>query len=555
MARRLPSSLSICLRSCQLYRAGQTCYDCPNRGQTSCPIPDIEDLFAVQKTKQAESKALKSVRVSCRFTNEVVAAESPPFSQKLISRGSSVDTSAIVCTSVNLNALPVRSVERVALGTASAFKPQNNSRTIRQSFQEHNKNFKTAPIASNFFGSLGMVRSLAGMSLSPSRSFSFSAVSMPAKTVDVTAQIFHTPLESGNLGFAALAQLRDASKKSNLSAGSSSSLADNALVPMSSVQGRTLFTEALAANGLESYFPLSEQYLTQTDPTLSAVSSLAMVLNAINHDPQRTWKGPWRWNSEEVVQCKGACGHSLDTLRKGGGVELSELAAMARCKGVRAHPVHAASPDNAGPGGLARFRRDISDICSDPSAWRVAIVRFSRSALGLPPPSEDASAAASAEGHFSPLGGYHAARDMVLVLDVSRHRSPPFWVPLADLWSAMQAGAAGEASRGGGYVVISSLSAAPPGAGISPAWVGAPPMCPLMIRSWSEHVAGGHCCKGGERTTRRGAGARRRAARRTAPASAKGGAAPRREGGPFAELLAAAGGQRPLHTSRPQCVA
>ena len=40
-------------------------------------------------------------------------------------------------------------------------------------------------------------------------------------------------------------------------------------------------------------------------------------------------------------------------------------------------------------------------------------------------------------GHFSPIGGYHAGRDMALILDVARFKYPPHWVPLSNLWEGM----------------------------------------------------------------------------------------------------------------------
>lgn len=40
-------------------------------------------------------------------------------------------------------------------------------------------------------------------------------------------------------------------------------------------------------------------------------------------------------------------------------------------------------------------------------------------------------------GHFSPIGGYHVGKDMVLILDVARFKYPPHWVPLTILWDAM----------------------------------------------------------------------------------------------------------------------
>jgi len=53
------------------------------------------------------------------------------------------------------------------------------------------------------------------------------------------------------------------------------------------------------------------------------------------------------------------------------------------------------------------------------------------------------------DGHFSPIGGYHAGSDRVLVLDTARFKYPPHWVPVELLFAAMQAqdGATGQ-SRG-----------------------------------------------------------------------------------------------------------
>ena len=40
-------------------------------------------------------------------------------------------------------------------------------------------------------------------------------------------------------------------------------------------------------------------------------------------------------------------------------------------------------------------------------------------------------------GHFSPIGGYFDAKDMVLVLDVARFKYPPHWISAERLWKAM----------------------------------------------------------------------------------------------------------------------
>jgi len=43
------------------------------------------------------------------------------------------------------------------------------------------------------------------------------------------------------------------------------------------------------------------------------------------------------------------------------------------------------------------------------------------------------------DGHFSPIGGYHSGRDMVLILDTARFKYPPHWVSLELLFDAMSA--------------------------------------------------------------------------------------------------------------------
>ena len=41
-------------------------------------------------------------------------------------------------------------------------------------------------------------------------------------------------------------------------------------------------------------------------------------------------------------------------------------------------------------------------------------------------------------GHFVPIGGYHAKRDLIFILDVARYKLPPHWVPVSLMWEAMQ---------------------------------------------------------------------------------------------------------------------
>lgn len=58
---------------------------------------------------------------------------------------------------------------------------------------------------------------------------------------------------------------------------------------------------------------------------------------------------------------------------------------------------------------------------------QVVVASYSRAALDQ-----------TGDGHFSPIGGYHPGRDLVLVMDTARFKYPPHWVELPRLFAAMQ---------------------------------------------------------------------------------------------------------------------
>lgn len=187
-------------------------------------------------------------------------------------------------------------------------------------------------------------------------------------------------------------------------------------IPFSSSEGRQVFAEALASGGLDGYFALAEQFHTQSDPAFCGLGSLVVALNALAIDPGRLWKGPWRWFAEDLLDC---C-VPLDEVRTR-GLSLDELACLARCNGAEVE-LERGSPE---PENLAAFR---SALAHSVSAARVLIAAYDRAALDQ-----------TGSGHFSPIAGYHAARDLALVLDVARFKYPPHWVPVERLWRATHA--------------------------------------------------------------------------------------------------------------------
>jgi glutathione gamma-glutamylcysteinyltransferase len=222
------------------------------------------------------------------------------------------------------------------------------------------------------------------------------------------------------------------------------------LISFSSPAGKQLFREALVSGGMESFFPLSEQFITQSEPSYCSLSSLAMVLNALNFDPKKIWKGPWRWVSEETLQCesKAICGHSLERIGRD-GMNFTEFESLAKCHGVNIQSFRVNDTLAEDKDGYNKFKEYVRKASKCGLASTFIVANFSRKYLGQ-----------TGIGHFSPIGGYHEEKQLTLVMDVARFKYPPYWVPLKELWNSMTVkdDVTGE-SRG--YFVISGAVTCP----------------------------------------------------------------------------------------------
>jgi glutathione gamma-glutamylcysteinyltransferase len=242
--------------------------------------------------------------------------------------------------------------------------------------------------------------------------------------------------------------------------------------PLSSKAGRDMFREALAADTLRSYFTLSEQMVYQPDASLRPVTCLAVVLNALRHDPHKTWKPIWRWNTEEVLldQEVGRRGLTAEAVRNKGGLKLQEMAELARNNGARAqaYPASPALPFGAvpllsRPNGEDSFRRRVKAVCSREVDGEEHLVVRHFSHAG--------------KWAFAPVSGYHEASDSVLLLDLDRAMAPR-WVPLKVLWVEMCSAAEGAL---GGFIAVGAMSSAPRTSSVPEE-----ASCPRLLRSWGE---------------------------------------------------------------------
>ncbi|KZV21500.1 glutathione gamma-glutamylcysteinyltransferase 1-like [Dorcoceras hygrometricum] len=184
-------------------------------------------------------------------------------------------------------------------------------------------------------------------------------------------------------------------------------------IDFASFEGKKLFTEAIHNGTMEGFFKLISYFQTQSEPAYCGLASLSMVLNALAIDPGRRWKGPWRWFDESMLDC---C-EPLEKV-KDKGISFGKVVCLAHCAGanVKAFRTNQSTFDE--------FRKYVMECSSSDDCHLIS--SYNRGTFKQ-----------TGTGHFSPLGGYHAGRDMALILDVARFKYPPHWIPLKLLWDAM----------------------------------------------------------------------------------------------------------------------
>uniref|UniRef100_A0A0M3I0J4 glutathione gamma-glutamylcysteinyltransferase n=2 Tax=Ascaris TaxID=6251 RepID=A0A0M3I0J4_ASCLU len=186
-------------------------------------------------------------------------------------------------------------------------------------------------------------------------------------------------------------------------------------IAFASETGKTLFKESLLAGDANIYFKLASQFLTQDEPAYCGLSTLVMVLNALDVDPHRIWKAPWRFYHESMLDC---C-LPLEVVKKK-GITLTQFSCLASCNRLYVDLKYANSSDDF----LAAFRENVQKCVRSEDS--VLVVSYNRQVLGQ-----------TGIGHFSPLGAFHKDTDRVLIMDVARFKYPPHWVQLSKLRDAM----------------------------------------------------------------------------------------------------------------------
>ncbi|CAG8732108.1 17499_t:CDS:2, partial [Racocetra persica] len=184
------------------------------------------------------------------------------------------------------------------------------------------------------------------------------------------------------------------------------------LISFSSPIGKELFKQALIEGYAEGYLNLSSCFAHQMDPAFCGLSSLSIVLNALQIKGAPIWKGPWRWWSDELLNC---C-TPIEEVKKN-GITFSQFACLAKCH----CDVIVKRADRT---SKEEFIADLKNVCSSSDVYMV--ISFSRAAMKQ-----------TGDGHYSPIGAYNSEKNMALVLDTARFKYPSYFASVDLLYDSM----------------------------------------------------------------------------------------------------------------------
>jgi hypothetical protein len=206
------------------------------------------------------------------------------------------------------------------------------------------------------------------------------------------------------------------------------------LINLNSNAGAALLHDSEA---LQSYWPLSIQFVTQKNQAFCGVASIVMVLNALGISAPTTPEfEPYKtFTQENVFTPATEKVLPQETLRKI-GMTLDQIGGFISTYGVKAEVHHASQTT------VEEFTKIASDYLNSPN--RHVIVNYLRKSLGQ-----------EKGGHISPLAAYDADTDRFLLLDVARYKYPPVWISAAELFNAMNTTDSDNQNRTRGFVLIS----------------------------------------------------------------------------------------------------
>jgi hypothetical protein len=234
-----------------------------------------------------------------------------------------------------------------------------------------------------------------------------SIIQDTASAAGLTAHVKSMPLSVGRAPAALVTEAH----------AQSESLSSGDPIPLESDLGMKMLEQSHAKR---NFIALISHFTTQINGTYCSIASTAMVFNAGGVPRPGSTENP-KGHYFDQVNLIDEVKDKFDVKKVlKSGVTLDTYAQFLSFFPVQATVTHAADTT------LDAFRT--SAIATLKTAHEFLVVNYFRPDVGQ-----------AGGGHFSPVAAYDAVTDRFLILDVTRGKYPPAWVPASRLFSAMQA--------------------------------------------------------------------------------------------------------------------
>ncbi len=209
------------------------------------------------------------------------------------------------------------------------------------------------------------------------------------------------------------------------------------LIGFDTPEGETLL---IASKSKNDFFPLSTQFVTQSNQAYCGVASIVMVLNSLKIPaPEAPEYKPFRvFTQNNFFSYEKTRNVVTPEVVSRQGMTLDQLGGLLESYNVQVKVYHASDTN------LDQFRNLAAENLKQPGNF--VIINYLRKEIGQ-----------ERGGHISPLAAYNELTDRFLIMDVARYKYPPVWVKTVDLWKAMNT-VDSTAEKTRGFVFVSKKS-------------------------------------------------------------------------------------------------
>lgn len=212
------------------------------------------------------------------------------------------------------------------------------------------------------------------------------------------------------------------------------------IIPLSSQAGIAIFSQSNHQN----YWRLAQYYITQDNLSFCGIASIVMVLNAANIPAPKVFPTEkYRLFTQENLFSFDGVNALLDQDDTAwAGMSFRNVRQALQLFPLNVNVIYARDYS------AEIFRQELMAALKRNNHYLIAC--YDRSVLGQ-----------SGHGHCSPLAAYDKYSDRVLIMDVSRFDSEPFWIKTRDLQQAMTGNPKSFWQVDSGYIEVSNMKTPP----------------------------------------------------------------------------------------------